>query len=75
MTRGPDDWNPADISDESETSSSASHFAGISMDELAWARQRARRRTVIWLLVVVLLAVGVAAGAWQLGTNIDGLIG
>lgn len=45
------------------------------MDELAWARQRARRRTVIWLLVVILLTVGVAAGAWQLGTHIDGLIG
>jgi len=75
MTRGPDDWTPTDVSDESETDSGASHFAGVSMDELAWARQRARRRTVIWLLVVVLLTVGVAAGAWQLGTNIDGLIG
>ena len=44
------------------------------MDELAWTRATARRRTVIWLLVVILLTVGVAAGAW-LGTDVDGLIG
>lgn len=75
MTRGPDDWNPAGADEDSETHSGASHFAGVSMDELAWTRQRARRRTVIWLLVVILLTVGVAAGAWQLGTHVDGLIG
>lgn len=74
MTRGPDDWNPPPNTDDSETHSTTSYFAGIPMDELAWAQQRARRRTVIWLLVVILLTVGVAAAAWQLGTNLDGLI-
>ena len=75
MTRGPDDWAvPADP-DDAETASGTTHFAGIPMEELAWARHRARRRTAVWLLVILLLTVGAAAAAWQLGTNIDALLG
>jgi serine/threonine-protein kinase len=48
-------------------------FAGIELDEFEWARQRGKRMTVIWLLVVLILTGLVAAAAWTVGSNLDGL--
>jgi len=48
-------------------------FAGIDLDDFAWARQRSRRAVLFWLIAVLTLTALVAAGAWTLGTNIDGL--
>jgi serine/threonine-protein kinase len=63
FTRGPDDW-PAD----------PDRFAGIEIDEFEWARQRARRATLFWVIAVLTLAGLVAVGAWTLGSNLDGLV-
>ncbi|NIH97494.1 serine/threonine-protein kinase [Mycolicibacterium fluoranthenivorans] len=49
-------------------------FAGIAIDDFEWARQRARRAALIWLLVLVTLTGMVAAGAWTLGSNLPGLL-
>ncbi len=66
LTRGPDDWT--------ENPLPSTYFAGIELDEFAWARQRSRRMTLIWFAIVLLITVGVAAAAWNLGTNLDSLI-
>ncbi len=68
MTRGPGDWR------RSENRSPASHFAGIAIDELEWARQRSRRVVLFWLVGILTLTALVAAGAWTLGSNLQGLI-
>lgn len=58
-----------------EYDSAPQQFAGIDISEFIWARQRARRTVLIWVLTVLILTCLVAAGAWTLGTNLDGLIG
>ncbi|MCV7015928.1 serine/threonine protein kinase [Mycolicibacterium madagascariense] len=68
MTRGPEDWG------STENRSAASHFAGIAIDELEWARQRSRRIVLFWLVGILTLTALVAAGAWTLGSNLQGLI-
>lgn len=45
-------------------------FAGIDIDEFAWARQRARRAVVIWVLLVLVLTGLVAVAAWTVGANV-----
>lgn len=50
-------------------------FAGIDIDEFIWARQRARRAVVFWVLAVLVLTSLVAAAAWSVGLNFVGLIG
>ena len=47
---------------------------GIELEELTWARQRSRRMTTVWVLAVLILTGLVAAAAWTVGTNLDGLI-
>jgi serine/threonine-protein kinase len=64
LTRGPDEW-PRPHPDR---------FAGIEIDEFDWARQRARRATMLWVIAVLTLAGLVAVGAWTLGSNLDGLL-
>lgn len=49
-------------------------FAGIDIEELAAARQRGRRAAVFWTLTVLVLNGLVAAAAWSLGTNFQGLL-
>jgi serine/threonine-protein kinase len=49
-------------------------FAGINLDEFQWARQRAKRALVFWVLAVLTLTALLAAGAWSLGDNINGLL-
>ena len=53
----------------------AEQFAGIEMAEFHWARQRAKRVLVFWVLVVLVLTAGLAAAAWTIGTNLPGLVG
>jgi serine/threonine protein kinase, bacterial len=85
MTRGPDDWRgsgaphdtPGDGLGEDgvpEFMTPARRFAGIDITEFAWARQRARRVTALWVVAVLLLTGAVAATAWVLGSNMTGLI-
>ena len=49
-------------------------FAGVDLDEFYWARQRAKRVLLFWVVAVLTLTGLIAAGAWTLGTNIGGLI-
>lgn len=50
-------------------------FAGIDIDEFHFTRQRNRRAVVFWLLGVLVLTGLVAAAAWSLGMNYQGLLG
>jgi serine/threonine-protein kinase len=64
---------PESTFDEPETA--PRQFAGIDVDEFAWARQRGRRAVVFWVLAVLVLTALIAGGAWNLGLNLEGLIG
>jgi serine/threonine-protein kinase len=57
-----------------ESDSPAGQFAGIEIGEFAWARQRARRMTLFWLAIVLIVTGGVAAAAWTIGSNLTALI-
>lgn len=50
-------------------------FAGIDIDEFALARQRSRRVLTFWVLTVLVLTGLVAMAGWELGLNINALIG
>ena len=58
-----------------ELSSPPAQFAGIDIEEFTWARQRARRAVLFWTLAVMVLTGLVAAGAWTVGLNLNGLLG
>jgi serine/threonine-protein kinase len=75
MTRGPHDGRPVPAPGQHEDLPAASLFAGIEMDEFAWLRRRSRRLTLFWLAVVLIVTILVAAAAWTVGTNLNGLIG
>jgi len=49
-------------------------FAGIDLDQFYWARQRAKRALLFWVVAVLTLTGLIAAGAWTLGGNIAALI-
>lgn len=68
MPRDPDDW------DRPRTPYRSGQFAGIDIDELVWARQRGRRVSLFWAVGILTLTAMVAAGAWTLGSNLQGLI-
>ena len=68
MTRGPQDW------DRTESPGTPGEFAGIELSEFHLARQRAKRMVWFWVAAVLIVAGVVAAAAWTLGSNIDGLI-
>jgi serine/threonine-protein kinase len=68
MTRGPQDW------DRTEPPKTPGEFAGIELSEFHLARQRAKRIVWFWVAAVLIVAGVVAAAAWTLGSNIDGLI-
>jgi serine/threonine protein kinase, bacterial len=68
MTRGPQDW------DGIESPRNPGEFAGIELSEFHLARQRAKRMVWFWVAAVLIVAGVVAAAAWTLGSNIDGLI-
>lgn len=60
---------------EPEYDSAPRQFAGIDIDEFTWARQRARRLVLFWVLVVLVLTGLVAVAAWTVGLNFQGVIG
>jgi len=69
FTMDPDEWPPA----TEETPAAAKQFAGIDIEDFEWARQRARRMQLIWVVAILTLTAMVAAGAWTLGSNLQGL--
>lgn len=60
---------------DDEYAESAGQFAGIDLEDFAWARQRARRALVVWVLAVLVLTGLVAMAGWSVGTNLAGLTG
>lgn len=72
LTRGPDDWQTP--SDEPEYQPISGQFAGMEMSEFYWARQRAKRVLLFWVIAIVTLTGLVAAAAWTVGSNIATLI-
>jgi serine/threonine-protein kinase len=60
------DWQP----EEPEYEPVSGQFAGIELDEFYWARQRAKRALVFWVVAVLTLTGLIAAAAWTLGGNI-----
>ena len=77
LHRGPrEPGDPADFAPEADDyPGGAGRFAGIDIEDFVWARQRARRAQVFWVVAVLVLTCLVAAAAWTVGTNLDGLIG
>jgi serine/threonine-protein kinase len=65
-----DDWQPY----EPEYAPVSGQFAGVDLDEFYWARQRAKRALLFWVVAMLTLACVIAAGAWTLGSNIATLI-
>jgi serine/threonine protein kinase, bacterial len=61
--------------DDTDYRNDPDRFAGIEIDEFEWARQRARRATLFWVVAILTLTGLVAVGAWTLGSNLQGLIG
>ena len=68
-----DDFDDRDSNGRESDDGAASQFAGIDFDDFDWARQRSRRATVFWVLAVLTLTGLVAAAAWSVGANLDGL--
>ena len=65
-----DDWQP----EEPEYAPVSGQFAGVDLDEFYWARQRAKRALLFWVIAVLTLAGVIAAAAWTVGSNIGTLI-
>jgi serine/threonine-protein kinase len=68
-----DDWQPYSPDEDHEYHSASGQFAGIDMDEFYWARQRAKRALLFWVIAVLTLAALIAGGAWTVGSNLSGL--
>jgi serine/threonine protein kinase, bacterial len=64
-----DDWQPHEL----EYAPVSGQFAGIDLDEFYWARQRAKRALLFWVIAVLTLAGAIAAAAWTVGSNIGTL--
>ncbi|WP_174237097.1 protein kinase domain-containing protein [Mycobacterium basiliense] len=60
--------------DEADYRPPSGEFAGISIDEFVWARQRAQRMVLIWVAVVLAITGLVATAAWTIGSNLSGLL-
>ena len=69
-----DDWQQPFTRADYEYQGVSGHFAGIEMSEFYWARQRARRALLFWVVAVLTLTGLIAAAAWTLGGNIATLI-
>jgi serine/threonine-protein kinase len=65
-----DDWQPQ----EPDYLPVSGQFAGVDLDEFYWARQRAKRTLLFWVIAVLTLTGLIAAAAWTLGGNIGNLI-
>jgi len=64
-----------DTDDTDESGSPPRQFAGIDIDEFALSRQRSRRVLTFWVLTVFVLTGLVALAGWELGVNINNVIG
>jgi serine/threonine-protein kinase len=70
-----EDWPQPPAADEDyEYQGVSGHFAGIEMSEFYWARQRAKRAVLFWVIALLTLTGLVAAAAWTVGSNLGGLI-
>jgi serine/threonine-protein kinase len=69
-----EDWQPYTPDNDDEYQSVAGQFAGIDMDDFYWARQRAKRALLFWVVAVLTFTGLVAAAAWTVGSNLGGLI-
>ena len=69
-----EDLQPYTPDQEPEYQGVSGQFAGINLDEFYWARQRAKRVLLFWVVAVLTLTALVAATAWTLGGNISSLI-
>ena len=49
-------------------------FAGIDIEDFYWARQRARRALLFWVVAVLTLTALIAAAAWTAGSNLNNLL-
>ena len=67
-------WQPYTSNDDDEYRGVAGQFAGVEMDEFYWARQRAKRALLFWVVAVLTLTGLVAAAAWTVGSNLVNLI-
>ncbi len=74
LTLGPDDWQTGESEPDAEYHSVAGQFAGIDIDEFYWARQRAKRVLLIWVIAVLVLTGALAYAAWTVGSNLPGLV-
>jgi serine/threonine protein kinase, bacterial len=69
-----DDWQPVAVDDDLEYQGVSGQFAGIDINEFYWARQRAKRALLFWVLAVLTITGLIAAAAWTLGSNIEALL-
>jgi serine/threonine-protein kinase len=67
-----DDISPT--SPDPEYQPVSGQFAGVDLNEFYWARQRAKRALLIWVIAIATLTGLVAAGAWTVGSNIGALL-
>lgn len=65
---------PQELDDEPDYQPLTGQFAGVELSEFYWARQRAKRVLLFWVIAVITLAGLAAAGAWTLGTNLPNLL-
>jgi serine/threonine-protein kinase len=68
-----DAWRPVPPDDDHEYQGVSGQFAGIDIDEFYWARQRAERVLLFWVVAVLTLTGLIAAAAWTVGSNISNL--
>ncbi len=69
-----EDLQPVPHDDDHDYEGVSGQFAGIDLDDFYWARQRAKRALLFWVVAVLTLTGLVAAAAWTLGSNIANLI-
>ncbi len=69
-----EDWQPIPQDDDHDDQGVSGQFAGIDLDEFYWARQRAKRALLFWVVAVLTLTGLVAAAAWTVGSNIANLV-
>jgi serine/threonine protein kinase, bacterial len=69
-----DDLQPVAVDDDLEYRGVSGQFAGIDISEFYWARQRAKRALLFWVLAVLTLTGLIAAVAWTLGGNVGVLM-
>jgi serine/threonine-protein kinase len=74
LTRDPRDQPAAPTTRDGEYRELSGQFAGIDLVEFALERQHARRMMLIWIAIVLSVTGMVAAAAWNVGSNVSGLL-